>query len=99
MSLDELAVGVARRQLGGQRLEHPPRLEQLLVRRSGELEVQRHRAGQVHRRRRADDGTAARPAPDAHDPLRLEQPQRLAERLAADAVLLDHLGLERQPVP
>ena len=47
---------------------------------------------------RADDRTAAGATTDAHDPLRLEQAQRLAQRLATDAVLLDHLRLERQPV-
>jgi hypothetical protein len=96
---DEFAVGVAGGQVGGQRLEHPPRFQELLVRGAGQLEVERHRAGQVHRRRRADDRPASRPAPDADDPLRLEQAQRLAQRLPADAVLLDHLGLEWQPVP
>ena len=78
---DREALGIPRRQLGRQRLEHPPRPQQLLVRGAGELEVQRHRAAEVHRLGAADDRPAVRPAPDADDPLRLEQPERFAKRL------------------
>ena len=58
--VDGVAGDVAGGQLGGQRLEQPPRLQQLLVGRAGELEVQRQGAGQVRRLGPAHDRTAAR---------------------------------------
>ncbi len=45
-----------------------------------------------------DARTAARAAPDGDQALDFEETEGLAERLAADAVLLEHGGLRRQAV-
>ena len=99
---EHLALGAARGQprhpLGEDRLERGPGVEQLGVGRAAEVEVQRGGAREVARVEGSDERTAAGAALDVDDALDLEQAQRLAQRLAADLVPYEHLGLGQESV-
>ena len=91
------AVRVLGSELGAQRLDEHLCLHQLSVRGGAEVEVQRGGPGEVRRLDGADGGPAARARLQVDEALHLEEAQRLPQRRPADAVLLGHRRLERQP--
>ena len=63
-----------------------------------DVQVQREHAAEHRGVHRLHHRAAARAGLQAHEPVELEHPQRLAQRSAPDVVLLHHLGLGRQAV-
>ena len=96
--LHRVAILVACRPLGKDRLGQDPRLEQLGVGAAGEVVEERRHPTEVGGIDVTDARTAARAAPDGDQALDFEESEGLADRLPAHAILLEHGGLRRQAV-
>ena len=70
-----------------------PRLEQLFVGGAGEVVIQRRHAAEAAGVDPTHDRPSAGATAQRDQPLHLEQPQALPQRLTADAVLLQHGSL------
>jgi hypothetical protein len=91
-------VWVPGRFLGQDRFGPNPRVEQLGVRGSGQVVVERGDATQVGGIDPTDARTTARAPSDGDQPLHLQEPQAFAQRLPADAIVLEHRGLVREGI-
>ena len=90
------AIGVRGGESRDRRFQHRLRVQEVAVPRAEEMEEQRLGLSQRRALRPDKHRTAPGPRLDGDEPLDLEDPQRLAQRAAADRIAVEHAGLARQ---